>query len=156
MSVTLRSEFDSVTDDKDRETWRTWISKTLGLASYRLHISQALLALCLLPVAAVMVFAGLISFTWAANPPPYDNPSLRNADLVGANLDGANLDGMDLSGVDLTRASLRGASLDGATLDGVVWASTTCPDGTSSEQAARQRQGGESSRPQSCEGHLTP
>ena len=68
---------------------------------------------------------------------------LTNAYLFGANLFGANLLGADLSGADLRNAdltnayldyaNLTGADLTGADLTGVFWFSTTCPDGTNSD-----------------------
>jgi hypothetical protein len=48
---------------------------------------------------------------------------LRDATLVAANLNGANLAYADLTGANLRRAIL----------DNVIWGSTTCPDGTSSD-----------------------
>jgi uncharacterized protein YjbI with pentapeptide repeats len=67
---------------------------------------------------------------------------LQGANLMGANLTGAILDyanlkeadlnGANLSGADLIRATLEGANLQGANLKGVLWGTTTCPDGTDS------------------------
>ena len=66
------------------------------------------------------------------------NADLIDADLVGAYLFGADLVGADLIGADLRYADLRyadltNADLSGADLTGVYWFSTTCPDGTNSD-----------------------
>jgi CSLREA domain-containing protein len=53
---------------------------------------------------------------------------LRGCDLAGSTLVGA-----DLTSADLTDASLRYANLSASVLTGVVWANTTCPDGTNSD-----------------------
>ena len=63
---------------------------------------------------------------------------LRFSDLSNANLTYANLGGADLRFADLSDAYLRdaymyGADLSGADLTGVYWYSTTCPDGTNSD-----------------------
>jgi uncharacterized protein YjbI with pentapeptide repeats len=88
---------------------------------------------------------------------PAELPSgweLASGYLIGeeCNLSGANLSGDDLSGYDFTfcgmpnanlsdadlmaanmsGANLSGAILSGANLSGVTWSSTTCPDGTNS------------------------
>lgn len=61
--------------------------------------------------------------------------NLSAADLAGADLSGAKLAQANLKGADLTRADLRGATgLGSANLGGVVWAQTTCPDGSTSDQ----------------------
>ena len=71
---------------------------------------------------------------------------LTGAILTGADLTGANLSSADLRGADLSAANLRGATgLPTATLTGAVWGTTTCPDGTTSDQ-----NGG------TCLGHLSP
>ena len=60
---------------------------------------------------------------------------LTGAVLTGADLTGANLSSADLRGADLSTANLRGATgLQTATLTGAVWGTTTCPDGTTSDQ----------------------
>ena len=60
---------------------------------------------------------------------------LTGAVLTGADLTGANLSSADLRGADLSTANLRGATgLPTATLTGAVWGTTTCPDGTTSDQ----------------------
>ena len=70
---------------------------------------------------------------------------LTGAVLTGADLTGANLSSADLRGADLSAANLRGATgLQTATLTGAVWGTTTCPDGTTSDQ-----NGG------TCLGHLS-
>ena len=63
--------------------------------------------------------------------------SLKGANLNGvvlllANLTGANVSGANLNDVNLSYANLTGANFSGANLNGAIWASTTCPDGTSS------------------------
>ena len=68
--------------------------------------------------------------------------TLRGANLAGTDLTGAELDGAHLAGSDLTAAvlsnailygvDLTGAQMGGANLSQVVWGSTICPDGTSS------------------------
>ena len=63
---------------------------------------------------------------------------LRFSDLSNANLTYANLGGADLRFSDLSNAYLRdaymyGADLSGVDLTGVYWYSTTCPDGTNSD-----------------------
>ena len=67
-----------------------------------------------------------------------DDAVLYYADLSGAYLSGADLRYADLRYADLTGAGLyyadlRGAYLSGANLSGVDWYSTTCPDGTNSD-----------------------
>jgi len=70
--------------------------------------------------------------------------NLAGANLTGSDLAGASLAGGDLKGANLTTANLKGATqLNTATLTGVIWSTTTCPDGTVSNQ-----DGG------SCAGHL--
>ncbi len=76
-------------------------------------------------------------------------------DLTGANLSGDNLTNADLRGADLSGANLNKANLTNADLGGgvtitadtnfnkVTWSSTTCPDGTNSDN-----DGG------TCVGHL--
>jgi uncharacterized protein YjbI with pentapeptide repeats len=54
--------------------------------------------------------------------------TLFRVDLAGANLSGANLTGAVLQEVNLT-----GANLNKAILTGVHWYTTTCPDGTNSD-----------------------
>ncbi|MFI6595461.1 pentapeptide repeat-containing protein [Nonomuraea sp. NPDC050536] len=94
------------------------------------------------PVAA----AGIVAFTWAANPPPAATTAdLHGARLVNAYLRDADLRGARLDGADLTGADLRGADLTGASLTAVTWRATTCPDGVISDAA-----GG------TCAGHLRP
>jgi len=64
----------------------------------------------------------------------------------GAFLEFARFSAADLSGADFSDSNLSGATgLDSATLVGVVWANTTCPDGTNSD-----------SNGMTCEGHLIP
>jgi len=77
-----------------------------------------------------------------ANLPGID---LRDANLTAADLAGANLAGANLAGANLTGATLTGADLAGADLAAVVWANTTCPDGTNSSSNG--------SAPASCVGH---
>lgn len=90
---------------------------------------------------------GIVLFAWLANPPErLATPiSLRSADLTGADLSGASLRGADLTGADLSRAELLGADLRDAKVKDVVWVSTTCPDGTNSNDANS-----------SCVAHLIP
>ncbi len=99
--------------------------------------------------AAVISAAGIIAFSWAANPPaPSPLVSIRGADLAGSDLSGVDLRNVDLTGAILDEADLTGADLEGAilydaSLTDVIWSGTTCPDGTSSDDAAG-----------SCENHL--
>ena len=101
--------------------------------------------------AAALSALGIAVFAWAANPPAPAAPAaatLKGADLAGADLSHADLRNADLAeadltGADLTGANLEGADLEDAVLDDVVWAGTTCPDGTSSDDAGS-----------SCESHL--
>jgi hypothetical protein len=63
---------------------------------------------------------------------------LGGAILTGANLQAANLAGANLAGANLTRAilvaaNLTGAKLTRANLTDVVYGSTTCPDGSLSD-----------------------
>ncbi|MGE5830560.1 MAG: pentapeptide repeat-containing protein [Micromonosporaceae bacterium] len=101
--------------------------------------------------------AGIILFAWAANPaiPEQPAPSLRNADLRGADLRGASLRNADLTGADLTGANLLDADLRGARIDDVIWANTTCPDGSDSDATARPDAQGRLVGG-TCEGHLSP
>jgi phospholipase C len=73
----------------------------------------------------------------------FHGTNLKGAFLEGINLSGATLQGVNLEGADLAHANLTGASLKGANTHGVTWSSTTCPDGTSSNN-----DGG------TCAGHL--
>jgi len=59
---------------------------------------------------------------------------LSHADLSYAVLTGAKLNDADLAGANLTGALLTKAVLSGANLDGATWSSTTCPDGTNSNE----------------------
>jgi uncharacterized protein YjbI with pentapeptide repeats len=59
---------------------------------------------------------------------------LSHADLSYAVLTSAKLNDADLAGANLTGAMLTKAVLSGANLDGATWSSTTCPDGTNSNQ----------------------
>ena len=59
--------------------------------------------------------------------------NLGSANLTGAHLNGANLAGATLHRANLHYANLTGSTLTGALLDGVMWADTTCPDGTNSD-----------------------
>ncbi|BFU46308.1 pentapeptide repeat-containing protein [Krasilnikovia sp. MM14-A1004] len=107
---------------------------------------KASFARCLrqLLVAAVLAAAGIVTYAWAANPPPATvTADLRNARLAGAFLRDADLRGAKLDGADLTGADLTGADLTGASIVQVVWAHTTCPDATVSDA-----NGG------TCQGHL--
>ncbi len=65
--------------------------------------------------------------------------NLTDANLSGSNLEstsfgGANLTGANLTGVDLTLANLVGSDVTGADFTGATWSSTTCPDGSKSDQ----------------------
>jgi uncharacterized protein YjbI with pentapeptide repeats len=68
----------------------------------------------------------------------FTGATLTNAVLAGANLTGSTfktaiLVGANLSGANLTNATLKGATGgSSATITGTVWANTTCPDGTNS------------------------
>ncbi|MFI1518618.1 pentapeptide repeat-containing protein [Kitasatospora cineracea] len=99
-----------------------------------------------LVAATAAAAAGIVLFAWASNPPPARPPA---ADMTSANLSNANLRDADLRNavldhVNLTGADLTGADLRGASTVGVVWAGTTCPDGTNSDAV-----GG------TCAGHLS-
>jgi hypothetical protein len=92
--------------------------------------------------AAAISAIGIVAFAWAANPVSVaaKTASMRGADLSGSGLQGVNLRDVDLSGANLAGANLTGADLTGADLtdaklDGVVWSSTTCPDGVSSDDS---------------------
>jgi hypothetical protein len=99
----------------------------------------------LTPATAVAAI-GIVAFAWAANPPARTvTADLRNAKLTGAFLRDADLRNAKLDGADLTGADLTGAKLEGASLVRVIWARTTCPDGSSSEENGR-----------TCAGHLNP
>ncbi|AGL18442.1 pentapeptide repeat-containing protein [Actinoplanes sp. N902-109] len=109
---------------------------------------KAIFERCLrrLLAAALLAAAGLVAFAWAANPPPATRTAdLRDARLTGADLRDADLRGARLDGADLTGADLTGADLTGAALTRVLWARTTCPDGTASDANGR-----------TCRGHLKP
>ncbi len=58
---------------------------------------------------------------------------LAHQDLTASNLSYASLVGADLTGANLSGANLLGADLQDAVLTDVLWASTTCPDGNSSD-----------------------
>jgi hypothetical protein len=98
-------------------------------------------------ISAVVAAVGITLFVWAANPPPPASAtvSLRGADMTGADLRDADLTAADLTGADFTGADLSGARMAGARLKDVVWARTTCPDGSSSDQ-----------HDTTCLGHLSP
>ncbi|MEU4620845.1 pentapeptide repeat-containing protein [Actinoplanes sp. NPDC023801] len=97
-------------------------------------------------VAAAVAAIGIVAFAWAANPPAKTvTADLRNARLTGAFLRDADLRNARLDGADLSGADLTGADLTGASLARVVWARTTCPDGSVSDE-----NGG------TCRGHLSP
>ncbi len=70
---------------------------------------------------------------------------LADADGTQVDFTGANLSGANMTDMDLTNGTLSDATLDGAMLTGVVWADTTCPDGTKSIDNG-----------DTCEGHLVP
>jgi hypothetical protein len=80
---------------------------------------------------------------WANNTVNWAYMDLSNAYLSGAELIGADLryadlsnaylSGAELIGADLRYADLSGADLSNADLYGVTWYSTTCPDGTNSD-----------------------
>ncbi len=57
---------------------------------------------------------------------------LAAATLMDAVLISTNLSGADLAGADVTGANLSVVDLAGANLTSVVWAKTTCPDGSNS------------------------
>ena len=61
------------------------------------------------------------------------NADLSGAYLMNAYLSYADLSNADLGGADLGGADLSNANLIGADLSGVYWYSTTCPDGTNSD-----------------------
>ena len=69
--------------------------------------------------------------------------NLSRLNLTGARLAGANLSRANLSKADLTGADLAGATVTRTNFNKVTWSSTTCPDGTSSNN-----DGG------TCAGHL--
>ena len=115
-------------------------------------------------LAAAAIGAGIGLFAWGTNSPKakpeqsivnlsganLSGAGLRRGDLPGGNLRGArmvdaDLVGANLSGADLTDANLRGATLTGATVTKVIWANTTCPDGTNSDRHMS-----------TCKGHLIP
>lgn len=96
--------------------------------------------------SAAVAALGIITFTWAANPPALKNPAdLRNARLANAVLRDADLRNAKLDNADLSGADLTGADLTGASITGVRWANTICPDGVNSDAA-----GG------TCAGHRRP
>jgi uncharacterized protein YjbI with pentapeptide repeats len=111
---------------------------------------------------AVAVFAGLLA--WPQTEPDriadFHGARLADVDLSGVSFVGASFSKMTLSDVDLHGADLRGANfrkahlvrvdLSGATTKGAhwdhaVWAATTCPDATLSDNAGGR-----------CRGHLNP
>jgi Pentapeptide repeats (8 copies) len=126
---------------------RARIQEVTVLAQYEVLRDDFARMLARLLIAAVVAAIGIVAFAWAANPPEASPAAARlhGADLRGAMLRDADLDRADLTGADLSRADLTGATLDGAVLTGVTWSATTCPDGTSSDDA-----GG------TCRGHLSP
>ena len=71
---------------------------------------------------------------WQNQTRDLSNADLSNAEMSGADLSGANLYHADLRYSDLRYADLTGAELTGADLSsGIWWNSTTCPDGTNSD-----------------------
>jgi uncharacterized protein YjbI with pentapeptide repeats len=56
--------------------------------------------------------------------------------LTGANLAGAELSDADLDNANMSGADLAGADVVNASNDGTRWATTTCPDGVDSTEAA--------------------
>ena len=61
-----------------------------------------------------------------------DHADLSYRELTKADLRYANLEGADLSDAVLFSTNLIGANLNGADLTDALWANTTCPDGSNS------------------------
>jgi uncharacterized protein YjbI with pentapeptide repeats len=64
-----------------------------------------------------------------------NDANLSFAILNQANLSGANLVRADMLGADASNATLHGADMRDANVTLIVWANTTCPDGTNSDDA---------------------
>ena len=74
----------------------------------------------------------------------FTNSDLENSNLTASAFRGADFLNSNLTNVDMTDANLEGAvNMMSATRSGIIWSSTRCPDGTSSNS-----NGG------TCEGHL--
>lgn len=73
----------------------------------------------------------------------FSNANFTNANLRSFNALYANLSGANLSGADVYFASFFGANMTNTNLTNVIWESTTCPDGTNSNNNG-----------DTCEGHL--
>ena len=71
----------------------------------------------------------------------FTQAQITNSKFINTTLTGANFTNDVLTGVDFTDAT----GLDSATLTGVDWDSTTCPDGSNSDD-----------NDDTCSGHLTP
>jgi hypothetical protein len=71
----------------------------------------------------------------------FTQAQITNSRFTNTTLTGANFTNDILTGVDFTNAT----GLDSAILTGVDWDSTTCPDGTNSDD-----------NDDTCSGHLTP
>lgn len=117
-----------------------------AMAQHKLLAEQFQKELGKLLRAATVIAIGVMSFAWAANPPPAKAGSadLHGARLVDAQLRDADLKDATLDGADLTGTDFTGADLSGASLKNVTWSHTICPDGTNSDAAGN-----------TCAGHLT-
>ena len=128
---------DALTRTRGGRASRSTVLETLSAASRGTFV---LLVLCtplgaaLLPSPAAAKTCDLTAY-----------PNLQGANLSGCNLSGADLSGALLQFSDLSGANLQDDDLSGANLNGMLYANTTCPDGTNSDA-----HGG------TCEGHLTP
>ncbi len=142
-----QEHFDALTRTRGVRASRRTVLETLSAAT---RGTFALLVLCTLLGAAMLPRPTAAKTCDLAAYPDLQGANLSGCNLSGANLSGADLSGANLSGtrlqfVNLSGANLSGADLSTANLTGVLYANTTCPDGTNSDA-----HGG------TCEGHLTP
>lgn len=141
-----------------------WANYETLLADYRHALRRWVLPGLLLTAAGLLLFA--VNVTDTPTPAPAAAPeaqldgadlskamlsgidlggaSLAEASLAHADLSEADLSGADLSEADLSGTNLRAADLTDANLADAVWAGTTCPDGTNSDDVG-----------ETCEAHLS-
>ena len=81
-----------------------------------------------LAIAGIFALSITPTASFADHLEPKESEIRARADLAHTNLRGRNLRRANLSS-----ANLSGADLTGADLSGVNWYSTTCPDGTNSD-----------------------
>ena len=88
-------------------------------------------------------FAGAVLANAQGENANFSNANFSNANLRSFNAPYANFSDANLSGADVHFANFFGANMTNTNLTDVIWDSTTCPDGTSSNNNG-----------DTCEGHL--